>query len=59
VGALAACIGAEALTVEVRGPAESHTLVIRRRVAMPIILWLLGVPITLVLALWLFGVVGF
>ncbi len=32
---------------------------IYEEVAMPIILWLLGVPLTLVLALWLFGVVGF
>jgi hypothetical protein len=28
-------------------------------VAMPIILWLLGVPVTLVLVLWFFGIVGF
>jgi hypothetical protein len=26
---------------------------------MPIILWLLGVPVTLVLVLWFFGFVGF
>jgi hypothetical protein len=26
---------------------------------MPIILWLLGVPVTLVLLLWFFGIVGF
>jgi len=26
---------------------------------MPILLWLLGVPISLILVLWLFGVVGF
>jgi hypothetical protein len=28
-------------------------------VAMPILLWLLGVPVTLVLVLWFFGIVGF
>ena len=28
-------------------------------VAMPIILWLLGVPVTLVLVLWFFGIVRF
>jgi hypothetical protein len=28
-------------------------------VTMPIILWLLGVPLTLVLVLWFFGIVGF
>jgi len=32
---------------------------IYEEVAMPIILWLLGVPLTLVLALWLFEVVRF
>jgi hypothetical protein len=26
---------------------------------MPILLWLLGVPVTLVLVLWFFGIVGF
>ena len=33
--------------------------VIDEYVAMPIILWLLGVPVTLVLVLWFFGIVGF
>jgi hypothetical protein len=32
---------------------------IYEEVVMPIILWLVGVPITLVLALWFFGIVGF
>jgi hypothetical protein len=31
----------------------------RRRVRMPILLWLLGVPLTIVLLLMLFGVVHF
>jgi len=26
---------------------------------MPILLWLLGVPLSIVLLLWLFGVIGF
>ncbi len=30
-----------------------------RRDEMPILLWLLGVPVSLILVLWLFGVVGF
>jgi hypothetical protein len=34
---------------------EQHS----EEVAMPIILWLLGVPVTLVLVLWFFGIVGF
>ena len=32
---------------------------IYEEVAMPIILWLLGVPLTLVLSLWLFNFLGF
>ena len=34
---------------------ENHS----EEVAMPIILWLLGVPVTLVLVLWFFGIVSF
>ncbi|KXK00480.1 MAG: hypothetical protein UZ03_NOB001002645 [Nitrospira sp. OLB3] len=30
-----------------------------RRLTMPILLWLLGVPVSLILLLWLFGVIGF
>jgi hypothetical protein len=34
---------------------ENHS----EEVTMPIILWVLGVPVTLVLVLWFFGIVSF
>ena len=34
-------------------------IAVEEEIAMPIILWLLGVPLTLVLVLWFLGVVKF
>ena len=46
-------------TAELFPPRSYSSRYKKRCDAMPIILWLLGVPVSLVLLLWLFGIVHF
>jgi hypothetical protein len=51
--------GAGSVVARLTGRETNRRTALDEEVAMPIILWLLGVPVTLVLVLWFFGIVGF
>jgi hypothetical protein len=48
------------MTVYLSCPTNGRTkTILDEKVALPIILWLLGVPVTLVLVLWFLGIMRF